>query len=145
MISWFHPTLQHLTGQDFRLSREKQVPAKRISTGYFFCPCVFHLPLLLSTVPLLLSVHSSSSSLFPSIILLCYSTSPTYLLQVALYLGQVGDRKTGLVRWLLTFHLKERFKTLLWELVGVSLSETHTSGTALWSVCVCLFACGHIP
>ena len=30
-------------------------------------------------------------------------------------------------------------------IIGVSLSEPHTSGTALQDECVCMSACGHIP
>ena len=34
---------------------------------------------------------------------------------------------------------------LLQNLVGASLSEPHTSVTALQDACVCMSACGHIP
>ena len=31
------------------------------------------------------------------------------------------------------------------SVIGASLSEPHTSVTALLDACVCMFVCGHIP
>ena len=40
---------------------------------------------------------------------------------------------------------KRHSKRVPGPVIGVSLSEPHTSVTALLDVCVCLFACDHIP
>ena len=41
--------------------------------------------------------------------------------------------------------LEGELKIGKYAIIGASLSEPHTSVTALRRACVCLLACGHIP